>query len=290
LLTGSSQPAIEHRPLAADGDLIQRKPNGDPFLQHRTGSKWKLFGTNQPVIVPELSRHCEEAMAQLRRNWTGAIFHAPERTQRAKTEEAKLVGQRRFHYAVSNGKPRFLELLRAGAVGEGRANLEQHWAVIERADDLVLQFFSGSRLAVELLRQPDGSWRGVSLGHPGFDAQLVAEEHRQTWPNANGERIVRSAESEITALLDPSLFASGFDREVEQELYGALSLLNRVYDDVPERLAAKLAIMNLSRDWRAALEAFAVTLKDARDARLRRTPQDLIAPVEINPQHYTRIF
>jgi hypothetical protein len=290
LLTGASQPAIEHRPLAADGDLIQRNPDGDPFLQHRTGSKWKLFGPNQPLIVPELSQHCEEAMAELRRRWTGAIFHAPERSQRAKAEEAKLIGQRRFRYAVSNSKPRRLELLRAGTVGEGRTGLEQHWVIIERANDLVLQFFSGTRLVVELLSQPDGSWTGASIGHPGFDANLTAEADRRTWPYADEERVVRSAEAELTALLDPSLFASGFDPETEQELYGALSLLNRLRDDVPERLAAKLASLKLARDWWAALDAFAQTLKQARDARLGRTPQDLVAPAEINPQHYTRIF
>lgn len=290
LLTGASEPVIEHRPLTADGDLIQRNPDGDPFLQHRTGAKWKLFGANQPLIVPELSQHCEDAMAELRRRWTGAIFHAPERSQRAKAEEAKLIGQRRFHYAVSNGKPRCLELLRAGTIGEGRTGLEQHWAVIERANDLLLQIFSGSRLVVELPRQPDGSWTGASIGHPGFDASLAAEADRRTWPHADDERVVRSAETELAALLDPSLFASGFDPEIEQELQGALSLLNRLCDDVPERLAAKLATMNLSRDWRVALEAFAETLKDARDARMSRTPQDLVTPVVINPQHYTRIF
>jgi hypothetical protein len=69
-----------------------------------------------------------------------------------------------------------------------------------------------------------------------------------------------------------------------------LSLLNRLCDDLPEQLAAKLAIMKLSRDWRGALEAFAETLTRARDARLHRTPQDLVVPVEINPLHYTRIF
>ena len=290
LLTGASQPAIEYRPLAADGDLIQRNPDGDPFLQHRTGAKWKLFGPNQPLIVPELSQFCEEAMAELRRRWSGAIFHAPERSQRAQAEEARLIEQRYFHYAVSNGKPRRLELLRAGTVGVGRAGLEQHWAVIERTNDLVLQFFSGSRLVIELLRQPDGSWTGASIGHPGFDASLGAEADRRTWPHADEERIVRSAETELAALVDPSLFAAGFDPDTEQELQGALSLLNRIRDDVPERLADRLASLKLPRDWLAALEAFAQTLKQARDARLSRTPQDLIAPVEINPQHYTRIF
>jgi hypothetical protein len=290
LLMGASQPSIEHRPLAADGDLIQRTPDGDPFLQHRTGSKWKLFGTNQQLIDPELSRRCERAITELRRRWTGAIFNAPPRTHRAKAAETELIRQRRFRYAVSNGKPRDLELLRAGAIGKGRTEIEQHWAVVEGEGEFVLQLFSGSRRVVELLRQQDGSWRGASLGHPGFDATLLSAEEWQTWPNANEERVQRTAEAEVTTLLDPCLFASGFDPETEHELQGALSLLNRLRDDVPELIAAKLEIMNLSRDWRAALEAFTATLKEVRDARLNCTPQDLIAPIEINPLHYTRIF
>jgi alpha 1,2-mannosyltransferase len=290
LLTGASQPAIEHRPLAADGDLIQRAPNGDPFLQHRTGSKWKLFGTNQQLIDQDLARSCEEAITELRRRWTGAIFNAPPRTQRAKAAETELSRQRRFRYDVSNGKPRDLELLSAGAIGGGRTEIEQHWAVVEREGDLVLQFFSGSRRVVELLRQPDGSWRGASLGHPGFDATLLSEEEWRSWPNPNEERVQRTAEAELTALLDPCLFASGFDSETEHELQGALSLLNRLCDDVPELITAKLALMKVSPDWHAALEDFAATLKQVRDARLNCTPQDLVPPVEINPQHYTRIF
>ena len=91
-------------------------------------------------------------------------------------------------------------------------------------------------------------------------------------------------------MLDPCLFATGFDSETEHQLQGALSLLNRLRDDVPELITAKLAIMKLSRDWREALETFTATLKEVRDARLKRTPQDLVAPIEINPQHYTRVF
>src|SRR5262249_38802019 len=118
----------------------------------------------------------------------------------------------------------------------------------------------------------------------------LAEQEWLTWPNAKEERVERTAEAELTALLDPCLFGSGFDFETEHELQGALSLLNRLRDDVPELILAKLAIMKLSQDWRAALEAFALTLREIRDARLNCTPQDLVAPVEINPQHYTRIF
>ena len=290
LLTGTNEPVIQHRPLAVDGDLIQRDPNGDPFLQHRNSSKWKLWGANQPVPVPELNRVCEEAMAELRRRWSGTVFHPPERSPRARAEEAELIGKRVFHYEVSNGQPRLIKLLRGGSVSEGRASLEQHWAVSEREDKLVLQFFSGLRLVIELLRQSDGSWCGVSLGSPGFDARLVAEQDWQTCPHANNGRIARSAEAEIDTLVDMSLFGSGFDLETARELQAALSLLNRVCDDVPEQLSARLAVMQLPQDWRATLEALGETLREARDARLGRTPKDLIAPVMINPRHYTRVF
>lgn len=290
LLTGARQPVIEHRPLAANGDLIQRDLDGDPFLQHRTGSKWKLYGPNQPVIVPTIAAHCEKAIAVLRHRWTGAIFHTPERSEGARQRERELIERRRFRYVVSNGKPRCLELLKAGVIGEGRADLEQHWCVIERAGGLVLQFFSGSRLVVELSPASDGSWSGASIGHPGFDARLIGEGDWHSWPHANGERACRSAETEVATLLDPSLFATGFDSETEQELRGALSLLNRLFDDVPEQVTAKLASLSLSQEWRFSLKMLAQSLQEARDARLIRVRQDLIAPTDINPWHYTRIF
>jgi hypothetical protein len=128
------------------------------------------------------------------------------------------------------------------------------------------------------------------LGDTGFDARLIAEEQWLSWPHADVERILRSAEAELTTLLDPSLFASGLDAETMRDLQGALSLLNQLCDDLPEQLAAKLEAMRLSRDWREALEVLAQALTRARDARLQRTPQDLVVPVEINPLHYTRIF
>jgi hypothetical protein len=290
LLTGANDFMIGRRPLAADGDLIQRNLEGDPFLQHRTGSKWKLHGPNHPVIVPELNRCCEEAMAELHRVWSGTVFHPPERSARARAAEAELIATRWFRYAVSNGEPRILELRRGGAIGEGRANLEQHWAIIEREGHLVLQFFSGSRLVIELLRQSDGSWCGVSIGTPGFDAKLIAEQDWQTLPHANGGCVAKSAEEAIGTLLDTSLFGAGFDLETAQGLQSALSLLNRVCDDVPEQLSAKLAGMKLSQDWRSALEAWAKTLKQARDARRARASRDLIPPVIIDPRHYTRVF
>ena len=289
ILTGSPYRTIPHRPFMVDGDLIQRDPNGDPLVHHRNGSKWKLFGENRPPLLPALAPHCRQAIAELRRRWSGVIFHPPDRSERARREEAKLIQQRHFGYAAGPTIRR-LELLRGGAIGDGRTDVEQHWAVVERDSAPVLQFYSGSRLVVALAPQDDGSWCGEFLGDTGFDARLIAEEQWLSWPHADAERILRSAEAELTTLLDPSLFASGLDAETMRDLQGALSLLNQLCDDLPEQLAAKLEAMRLSRDWREALEALAQALTRARDARLQRTPQDLVVPLEINPLHYTRIF
>ena len=188
--------------------------NGDPLFHHRTASKWKLFGENRPLVAPALNADCEKALAELRRRWSGVIFHVPERSEQAQAEEAKLIELRRFRYQTSS-ETRWLELLRGGAIGEGRTEMEQHWAVIARDGTLVLQLYSGSRLAVELFAQPDGSWRGGSLGDPG-EARLIPEKAWRSWPGADR----RSAAAEIAALLDPSLFASGFDPETVQRAAG----------------------------------------------------------------------
>jgi hypothetical protein len=284
ILTGSRHARVDHRPFSAAGDLVQRDVDGDPLLHHRTASKWKLFGENRPVVAPALTADCEKALAELRRRWSGVIFHVPEGSERAQVEEAKLIELSRFRYQTSS-ETRWLELLRGGAIGEGRTEMEQHWAVIEHDGTLVLQLYSGSRLAVEMFAQPDGSWRGSSLGGSGFEARLIPETAWRSWPGAHR----RSAEAAIEALLDPSLFACGFDPETGQEVEAALALLNRLFDDVPEQLLAKLTALPLCQAWRAALDPLARSLKEARDARRRRVPQDLVAPV-INPQHYSRVF
>jgi len=290
ILAGGGHQMIEHRPFSPDSDLVQRDPEGNPIFHHRTSSKWKLFGSNPPVVEAALTPHCEEALAELRRRWSGAIFHPPERSVVARAHEATLIAARRFHYELDGGEHRSIELLPAGVVGEGRAENEQHWALIERDGGIVLQFFSGARLAVELLRRPDGSWQGRSIGDPGFEAKLIAEREWQTWPHANGEPIRRSAGEQIAALLDPVLFAAGFDPQVRQELQSAFALLNRLFDDVPEQLASRIAALRLSRAWEVALEELARDLAASRDARKALARRDVIAPLDINSAHYNRVY
>ena len=290
ILAGGAHQMIEHRPFSPDFDLVQRDPEGTPIFHHRTSSKWKLFGSNSPLVDAALSPHCEQALAELRRRWSGAIFHPPERSAVARAHEATLIAARRFHYEVDGGDHRSIELLPAGVVGEGRAENEQHWAVIERDGGIVLQFFSGARLAVELLRRADGSWQGCSLGDPGFEAKLIAACEWRTWPHANAQPIGRSAGEQVAALLDPALFAPGFDLEVRQELQAAFALLNRLFDDVPEQLTSTIAALRLPRSWEGALEELARDLAARRDARKALARRDVVAPVDINTAHYSRIY
>ena len=290
MLAGDRHRLIEHRPFHVDGDLVQRDGVGDPFIHHRTASKWKFEGVNRPAVQAEINRHCEEALAELRRRWTGCIFHPPDRTEGARAEEAALIAVGRFVYATTHEGDRLLELLPAGAIGEGRSDLEQHWAVVEGRSGFVLQFYSASRRLVELQRQADGSWQGTSLGEPEFEARLVSEQDWRTWPHADRERVHRSAETEVAALLDAALFATGFDAKLEQELRAALSLLNRLFDDVPEQMVSTIARLSLSPGWQARLEALAQTLREARDGRLALAARNVVVPVELNPNHYSRIF
>ena len=145
-------------------------------------------------------------------------------------------------------------------------------------------------LAAELLRGSDGSWQGRSIGDPGFEAKLIAECEWQTWPHVNGEPIHCSAEEQIVALLDPALFATGFDPELRLELQAALALLNRLFDDVPEQLASNIAARRLPQAWEAALEGLSRDLAAIRDARKALAHRDVIAPLDINPAHYSRVY
>jgi len=83
-LLARQEPAmIIHRPLPCGfSDLVQRDPKGDPFVHHRTGSKWNLVGPNRALARNDLMANCEQALTELRRRWNGVVFHAPDRSER----------------------------------------------------------------------------------------------------------------------------------------------------------------------------------------------------------------
>ena len=217
------------------------------------------------------------------------IFHPPARSAASLAEETHLIAVRRFSYSTSVVAERTLELLPGGRVGEGRAEYEQHWAVIEENGRLILQLFSATRLAVELNRRDDGSWKGISLSRPAFDAGLVSLEAAQNWPHFKKPRIERSAAIYIDAMFASPLLNVGFDGEVAEELSKTLTFLNCLFDDVPEAFLSCRSGQQFDESWRSWLEALVRELSMARDNRLAAVGDRARHPVEIDPLHYRRL-
>ncbi len=288
LLVGRDPTLVPHRPFTFDIDLVQRDPAGEPVLQHRTGSKWSLTDANRPVAVAELTQPCEDALAELRQRWSGTIFNAPPRSQRAAQEQAHLIGLRFFHYEPMGSDGRQLELLPAGRVGEGRGVFEQHWAVVERDGMLVLQFYSSARLCVELMKRDDGGWDGRSITPAAFSARLIEAAARQTWPYAGARRVPNSAAQVIPTLIAPSLFGPGFDADRLGELRTALSLINDCFDDVPEQIKARCAAIALPKRWHDELADIASALASRRDDRIARVARSPY-PQVLDPNGYERV-
>jgi hypothetical protein len=280
---------IPHRPFVFDIDLVHRDPDGEPFVHHRTGSKWNLTGPNRPLALQALEPPCDEALAALRQRWSGVVFHLPDRSQRARAEEARLIAVRDFHYETWTSPGRRLELLPSGRVGGGRGELEQHWAIVERDGRLVLQLFSAAILTVELTPCEDGSWQGRCVTPAAFTARLVADEVRRSWPHQASERVMRSASEWVAALVHPALFAAGLDAERARELRAALSLLNERFDDVPEQLDACLRAHRVPDEWGRELAGFSATLGSLRDRRIALAARAGY-PQAIDPSCYDRVL
>lgn len=288
-LAGLEAGLIEHRPYPFDHDLIQRDPSGEPFVHHRTLSKWNLRGANRPVCDERFNDACKEALAELRRKWTGVVFHPPTRTKASFDAESLLIDGRWFDYSTSVVPHRPLELLSGGRVGEGRAEYEQHWAVVETERGIVLQFFSATQLTVELFPCADGSWAGASRSPPAFDAGLVSRADAASWPHADQQRVARSSNVVLAGLLDTSVLRGGADAVVAEQLHAALSFLNRSFDDVPERLAEHLESGAIDANWAALLTSWVDGLSGARDLRLQATRDRAVHSLDINPKNYRRI-
>jgi hypothetical protein len=276
---------IPHRPFPLEWDMVQRDPAGEPFVHHRTGGKWLLHGPNRPLAAPALMPHCEAALAQLRERWSGHVFHAPDRSARARAEEARLVALRNVRIEDSGDVGRDLELLPGGRVGAGR-EVEQHWAVIERGDTLVLQLYGNGRVPIAALEKRDGgAWFGLGC-EPGSEVVIREPADGAASPGTN-DRVQRSAHDLVVALMQPAWFAIGFEAERALALEAALSLLNDAFDDTPEQIAARLTQGAMPAPWRGRLHELVPKLtlrRDARIALVRR--QEKRRPRMLSPGHY----
>lgn len=275
---------ISHRPFQLEWDLVQRDPGGEPFVHHRTGSKWLLNQANRATANASLMAPCEAALAELRQRWSGIVFHPPERSSAAQAEEARLIALRSFQYQAGPDDVRELELLPAGRIGKGAA-LERNWAVSEQDGGLVLQLFAGHAPWVRLEKWSPGAWRGTN-GAPGSEI-LLHEPDSNLLPPDQHDPLLRSGGRLVDSLLVPALFAAGFDARRASALEAALSLLDEMYDDIPEQIAKRIASGRIPAPWRSGLDQLARNLARARERRMPQSRRTKFARV-VNPAHYAR--
>lgn len=277
---------ITHRPFPFEWDMVQRDPSGEPFVHHRSGGKWLLNGPNRALAARGLMQHCEAALADLRERWSGQVFHPPERSAQARAEEARLISLRNVRVESPGDPERDLELLPGGRVGAGR-EVEQNWAVIDRAGSLQLQFYRNSVPIATLERRDAGVWYGLGC-EPGSEV-TIREPVDGAISSATVERVPHSAEELVTALMQPAWFAIGYDADRGFALESALSLLNDVFDDAPEQIAAQVTRHQIPSPWRGFLDGLASKLTARRNARLglvRRSEKK--RPRMLPPGHYAR--
>jgi hypothetical protein len=164
---------------------------------------------------------------------------------------------------------------------------ERHWAVIDRAGTLLLQFYANTEPIETFEKFGDGLWRGVSCV-PGFEISL--KERRAGTASLSDEgRLPRSAEHLVAALGEPALFAIGYDAKRASALGAALSLLNDTFDDVPEQIVRHQVRHAPSVQWRSFLEQLVSNLTSARDRRIALVQREKkIGWRPIDPAHYAR--
>jgi hypothetical protein len=276
---------IPHRPFQFEWDMVQRDPAGDLFVHHRCGGKWLLTLPNRPLVMPALMPACEAALADLRSRWSGLVFHAPERSARARAEEGRLIALRKVGVESALDPVRILELLPGNLVG-GERELEQHWAVIDRDGALYLQFYRDQEPIATLALREGGIWHGLGC-EPGCEIVLKETAGEEARGRGMHDRVSRSAADLVAALAQPVWFAAGYDTARAAAIATALSLLNDVFDDVPEELGKQVA--GVPQPWRQSFDQLVPELAIRRDRRTAMLPTDQKGrPRALDPMHYGR--
>ena len=92
-------------------------------------------------------------------------------------------------------------------------------------------------------------------------------------------------------MAEAALLTFEYDEERGSQLAAALSLLNDVFDDIPELLGKYKLQPGTSTGWQSFLAQLTLRLAKARDHRIALLqPNKAIGPRALNPLHYARPF
>lgn len=232
LMNDAPYTLVSHGPFVDPRALFQRDLDGEPLFQHRTNAKWTLG--EQQVEVPNFryEADCLTYLAELRRRWSGSVYHGEPRSAGARALEAELAGGT-FDLTQAGGETLRVQLLAHGEIGIGRAWEMRHWAVTDRGPPscdagsgaaiftLVIEGGLGRTFSFEPAGV--GKWIGRRHTRPDGEAELTAISMGTQQPHALG-------------LLPAFLAAAGYPACDDRSLEAALALLEGIEPGVAGRL------------------------------------------------------
>jgi hypothetical protein len=155
--------------------IVQYDFDDQIVFQHRCQDKWKLGGGNRrnPSLANE--DRCFELVAELRKRWSGVLWHNPEPTPDEQRVIDELTGQR-FLYRRVGYDERPMRLDAGGVVGEGSAECERRWYVNIDDGQAILTISRLDRPTCHLVRGIDGVWRGRWLEFEKMPIEFIPME------------------------------------------------------------------------------------------------------------------
>ena len=228
-VTGATHALVPHRPFADDRCMVQRDFDGKPVFQHRTNCKWSYAGEQHVIEGFVYLEPCLAALAELRRNWGGRVFNAPDRSISARRAESEVTAFGRHTLETLADESFVLELLADGEIGEGRSWDRVNWWCEEGEAGIQLFIASSDRVSLSLRRIEAGDWEGTWLRVPEHPVRLVS-----LCPPAPKREMA-------AGLLDELLRSTGFPQmttDALRDLQGAIAILARVEPGLRARLDA----------------------------------------------------
>lgn len=154
--------------------IVQYDFTDQIIFQHRCQDKWRLAGNrrNDLLLNEEL---CFNFVADLRRRWSGILWHNPNPTPEEQRVIDELTG-RRFLYRRVGYDERPMRLEPNGKIGEGAAECERRWDVNVDDGRVILTLSRLDRPTCHLERGGDAIWRGRWLEHERMPVELIPLE------------------------------------------------------------------------------------------------------------------
>jgi len=169
---------VERKPvtLGASQAIVQFGPEGQPFFQHRNGSKWKLHATNPAVRGFALERECLRMLAILRERWQGPMRRFPDELNSPERGWYEgLCAQRWFVYTLGGRGSRLLELREDFRIGHGAAEMELGWMVeADHLGNALLSLRNANAPTCFLRQERDAAWHGRWLVYDRDEVRLAA--------------------------------------------------------------------------------------------------------------------